>query len=56
VELGLDSLSAIDLLFHVEEHFGVTSPDQILNEQTFRTRRALQQTLESLLATSEAIE
>jgi acyl carrier protein len=52
VDLGLDSLGAIDLLFHIEEHFGVTFPDGLLNDGTFKTRRALQQAIEALLSES----
>lgn len=34
-ELGLDSLAAINLLFDIESEFGVTIPDEVLDENTF---------------------
>ena len=52
VDLGLDSLSAIDLLFNIEERFGVTFPDGFLNEGTFKTRRTLQGVVQTLLSES----
>ena len=36
-ELGLDSLASINLLFDLETEFGVTIPDEALDENTFAT-------------------
>ncbi|MEW1762003.1 acyl carrier protein [Streptomyces cyaneofuscatus] len=40
-ELGLDSMQAIELLFAIEDAFGVTLPDDDLNDETFATARNL---------------
>ena len=40
-DLGLDSMRAIELLFAVEDAFGVMIPDDKLTEATFETPRAL---------------
>jgi acyl carrier protein len=36
-ELGLDSMQAIELMFALEDTFGVQLPDEALVEETFRT-------------------
>ena len=36
-DLGLDSMQAIDLLFDLEDRFGVALPDDELNDKTFAT-------------------
>lgn len=36
-ELGLDSLASINLLFDLETEFGVSIPDEALDENTFAT-------------------
>ncbi|XVQ06777.1 phosphopantetheine-binding protein [Spirillospora sp. CA-255316] len=36
-EAGLDSMQAIELMFAVEDTFGVELPDEALSEETFRT-------------------
>jgi acyl carrier protein len=36
-ELGLDSMQAIDLLFDLEDAFGVPLPDDELSDTTFAT-------------------
>ena len=36
-ELGLDSMQAIELMFAVEDSFGVVLPDEALIESTFAT-------------------
>lgn len=53
-DLGLDSMSAIDLLFGLEEAFEVSFPDALLNEETFRTARSLENAVCSLLADGAA--
>ena len=41
-ELGLDSLSSINLLFDLEKEFGVTIPDEALDENTFSNLASLE--------------
>ncbi|NEQ71412.1 MAG: acyl carrier protein [Symploca sp. SIO2D2] len=48
--LGLDSMSAINLLLDLEESFEITFPDELLNVDTFRTRSSLEAVISSLLA------
>ena len=36
-ELGLDSMQAIELLLAIEDEFGVSLPDEDLNDTTFAT-------------------
>jgi acyl carrier protein len=48
-ELGLDSLSAIDLLLDLEESFDIVFPDSMLNEETFRTAKTLHKAVSSLM-------
>jgi acyl carrier protein len=40
-ELGLDSMKAIELLFAIEDTFGVSLPDEDLNDTTFATAGSL---------------
>jgi len=40
-ELGLDSMQAIELLFAVEDAFGVTLADDDMNDDTFATAGSL---------------
>lgn len=47
--LGLDSMGAVNLLFELEEVFGVIFPDAFLTEATFETPRALQLAIASLV-------
>jgi acyl carrier protein len=49
-ELGLDSMSAIALLLSLEEAFGVTFPDELLNPTVFRTGETLLSAVRELLA------
>lgn len=35
--LGLDSMQAIELLFAVEDEFGVSLADDLMTDETFRT-------------------
>ena len=52
--LGLDSMAAVDLLFDIEDNYGVTLPDRYLTEQTFSTTQALWKVVEDLRSTVEA--
>jgi acyl carrier protein len=36
-DLGLDSMRAVDLMFDLEEAFGITMPDEALMPETFGT-------------------
>jgi acyl carrier protein len=39
--LGLDSMQAIELLFAIEDEFGVTLADDLLTDATFQTAGSL---------------
>lgn len=41
VELGLDSLRAVNLVLDLEDTFAIEFPDQMLTEATFHTASAL---------------
>lgn len=47
--MGLDSLSAINLLLDLEDAFDIVFPDALLNGETFRTALALCDVIEKLL-------
>lgn len=47
--LGLDSMSAIDLLLNLEQTFGVMFPDEMLTAETFRTATTLEKTVRLLI-------
>ncbi|NIL42978.1 acyl carrier protein [Salinispora arenicola] len=47
-ELGLDSMRAIELLFAIEDTYGVSMPDELLTDRTFATAGSLWDTIESL--------
>jgi acyl carrier protein len=55
VELGLDSLRAVNLVLDLEDTFDVEFPDAMLSESTFATRRALLEALNGLLS-SEGVD
>ena len=44
-DLGLDSMQAIELLFAVEDTFGVSLPDEKLTDATFETAGSLWQAI-----------
>ncbi|MEX2578405.1 MAG: phosphopantetheine-binding protein [Verrucomicrobiales bacterium] len=48
-ELGLDSLASINLLFDLESEFGVTIPDDVLDENTFTSLARLEELLGPLM-------
>jgi len=48
-DLGLDSMSAVNLLLDLEDSFGISFPDELLSEETFRTASTLHSALQSLL-------
>ncbi|MEU1662144.1 acyl carrier protein [Streptomyces sparsogenes] len=39
--LGLDSMQAIELLFAIEDTYGVSLPDEAMNDATFATAGSL---------------
>ncbi|WP_204166166.1 acyl carrier protein [Curtobacterium flaccumfaciens] len=41
--LGLDSMSAVDLLFDFEDEFGIVIPDEEMVDSTFATAGALRE-------------
>ena len=47
-ELGLDSMSAVNLLLELEEAYGVIFPDALLTESTFETPLSLRSVIVSL--------
>ncbi|CAM3727629.1 phosphopantetheine-binding protein [Kibdelosporangium persicum] len=47
-DLGLDSMRAIELLFAIEDTFGVSIPDERLTDETFETGRSLWSVVEEL--------
>jgi acyl carrier protein len=47
-DLGLDSMRAIELLFAVEEAYGVVIPDERLTDATFETSGSLWSVVEAL--------
>ncbi len=40
-DLGLDSMQSIELLFAIEDSFGISLPDDELNDTTFATAGSL---------------
>ena len=47
--LGLDSMTAIELLLDLERAFGIILPDVLLTAETFRTPETLEVAVRSLL-------
>ncbi|MFE7778860.1 phosphopantetheine-binding protein [Streptomyces sp. NPDC057445] len=46
-ELGLDSMQSIELLFAIEDTFGISLPDEDLNDATFATAGTLWKAIEA---------
>lgn len=55
-ELGLDSMQAIELLFAVEDAFGVTLPDDDMNDDTFATAGSLWTVVRAALGARNAAD
>ena len=53
--LGLDSMSAIDLLLALEETFEIIFPDAMLTPEVFRTARSLENAIQSLVTEEGAV-
>jgi acyl carrier protein len=47
-QYGLDSMQAIELMFAVEDTFGVELSDELLTEETFSSAGALWQAVQGL--------
>jgi acyl carrier protein len=53
--LGLDSMSAIDLLLALEETFEIVFPDAMLTPEVFRTAQSLEGAVQSLIKGEGAV-
>ena len=51
-QLGLDSMTAIDLLLDLERTFGILLPESLLTAETFRTPATLEAAVRSLVEDS----
>jgi acyl carrier protein len=49
-QAGLTSLSTVQLMLALEEHFDIEFPDRLLGRQTFGSIRALDEAIGGLLA------
>ncbi|MFJ4620850.1 phosphopantetheine-binding protein [Streptomyces sp. NPDC088812] len=52
--MGLTSMQAIELMFDIEDAYGITLDDEYLNDATFATARSLWQAVEATRDRSEA--
>jgi acyl carrier protein len=52
--LGLDSMQAIELLFDIEDKYGVVLPDDKLSSETFETAQSLWQAVDATRQQTEA--
>jgi acyl carrier protein len=50
-DLGLDSMGAVELMFDLEEAFGITMPDEALTPETFGTAATIAAAVRSAQAT-----
>jgi acyl carrier protein len=48
-KLGLDSMAAINLLFDLEQAFGIQIPDSLLTADAFETAASLEKTIRPLV-------
>ncbi|MFD4241801.1 acyl carrier protein [Streptomyces sp. NPDC058525] len=48
--LGIDSMAAIELLFTLEDTFGISLPDTDLNDETFATAGSLWQAVSAQIS------
>ena len=53
-EAGLTSLSTVNLMLALEEHFDVEFLDRMLKRRTFQSIRSLSEAIGELLGTSQA--
>lgn len=54
LDLGLDSLTAVELLLELEGAFDITFPDDMISGETFRTGRTLRRAILDLQGAAEA--
>ncbi|KKD39701.1 hypothetical protein WN50_01825 [Limnoraphis robusta CS-951] len=47
--LGLDSMSATNLMIDLEDEFNITFPDDLLTPETFRTVQTLNSAIQTLI-------
>jgi acyl carrier protein len=47
-DLGLDSMHAVELLFAIEDAYGLEIPDDLLNDETFETAGSLWEVVSGL--------
>ncbi|MFJ3446468.1 acyl carrier protein [Streptomyces sp. NPDC086081] len=52
--LGLDSMQAIEVLFAIEDAFGVALPDDAMNDTTFATAGNLWKEVQAALAAQDS--
>ena len=52
-KLWLDSMAAINLLFDIEQAFGVQIPDDLLTAETFETAASLDKTVRPVVTAKE---
>jgi acyl carrier protein len=55
-DLGLDSMQSIQLLFAIEDEYGVTLPDELLNDATFETAGSLWRAVADQLPTDAQVQ
>jgi acyl carrier protein len=55
-DLGLDSMQSIELLFAIEDTFGVSLPDESLTESTFASAGSLWQAVAATGVTAQPAE
>lgn len=48
--VGLDSMASVELLLSLEDHYGVSLPDELLTNSTFATPASLWQAVASVRA------
>ncbi|MFD5076459.1 phosphopantetheine-binding protein [Streptomyces sp. NPDC058371] len=51
-DIGLDSMSAIELVLTIEDRFGVQFPDELLVRETFESLHSLESAVRSMLDSS----
>ncbi|UUU43751.1 acyl carrier protein [Streptomyces sp. NBC_00162] len=52
--LGIDSMGAIELLFTLEDTFGISLPDTDLNDETFATAGSLWQAVAAQISPGQS--
>lgn len=47
-DMGLDSMKSIELLITLEENYGISFPDELLNSSTFKNAKSLWITVQKI--------